>query len=68
MGLAWVVAGVLALVLVVIGSGPTLDLGVRQHEEGTQERGHMVGVHADFGEHPPVLQVGEAVLVRRSLS
>lgn len=28
----------------------------------------MAGVHADLGEDPPVLQVGEAVLVRRALA
>jgi hypothetical protein len=42
-----------------------VDLGVRQHEESPQERGRASGVQADLGEDAPVLQIGEAVLVRR---
>ncbi|MER6408715.1 hypothetical protein ABT269_35675 [Streptomyces viridosporus] len=39
-----------------------LDLGVRQHEQGSQQRGGVPGVRPDPGQEPPVLQAGEAML------
>jgi hypothetical protein len=38
------------------------DLVVGQDEQGAQELGGVGGVHADFGQDAPVLQVREAVL------
>ncbi|MGC5568701.1 hypothetical protein ACPYPG_38460 [Streptomyces sp. FR-108] len=41
-----------------------VDFKVHQNEQGAQKMGGAGGVDAEFGQCPPVLEVGEAVLDR----